>query len=353
MVKSLQSLRFVFIMLVVMSHIIGKSFDFGGECGVSFFFLLSGFILSYAYGEQVSSGVFQQKRFLQKQLSKFYPLHLLTFIVMIVLDARLGRFYEWEKLVANVLLLQSWVPSDNFYFVGNGLSWFLSDLLFFYVAFPFVFRLLTGASLRRLLTGAAVILALYAALAASIPESLINPLLYAAPWTRLIDFSIGILLFRIYTSGVGRTFGLWLSRQPSSAVTLMETALVLALVASFFVYEHSSLRFRCTALFWLVLPAVLYFFVVSDKLDGAVTRLLHHPVMQWLGGISMEIYLTHWAFMRIFYSGLVSLGFGEEGRMLPLVLLVTICLIIAVSYLTKRCFVDPIFAILMKRIRQT
>jgi len=33
-IKNLQSLRFFFIMLVVMSHIIGKSFDFGGECGV-------------------------------------------------------------------------------------------------------------------------------------------------------------------------------------------------------------------------------------------------------------------------------------------------------------------------------
>lgn len=277
MIKSLQSLRFVFIMLVVMSHIIGKSFDFGGECGVSFFFLLSGFVLSYAYGGQVSAGTFQQRRFLQKQLSKFYPLHVVTFFVMMMLDARLGRFFGWEQLVANLLLLQSWVPSDNFYFVANGLSWFLSDLLFFYVAFPFAFRLLTGQPLRRLLVGAAVVLALYAGLAVSIPEGFINPLLYAAPWTRLLDFSIGILLYRLYASEAGQSFGSWLSRQPASAVTLMEFALVLAVVASFFVYEHSSLRFRCTALFWFVLPAVLYFFVASDKLAGGSNMSVAPP----------------------------------------------------------------------------
>lgn len=351
MIKSLQSLRFVFIMLVVMSHIIGKSFDFGGECGVSFFFLLSGFVLSYAYGGQVSAGTFQQRRFLQKQLSKFYPLHVVTFFVMMMLDARLGRFFGWEQLVANLLLLQSWVPSDNFYFVANGLSWFLSDLLFFYVAFPFAFRLLTGQPLRRLLVGAAVVLALYAGLAVSIPEGFINPLLYAAPWTRLLDFSIGILLYRLYASEAGQSFGSWLSRQPASAVTLMEFALVLAVVASFFVYEHSSLRFRCTALFWFVLPAVLYFFVASDKLAGGVTCLLHHPLMQWLGGISLEIYLTHWVFMRIFYGGLTSLGVGGEERTLPLVLLATVCLIIVVAYLTKRYFVDPVYAVLVKRIK--
>ena len=46
MLRNVQALRFVFIMLIVMSHIIGRSFDFGGECGVSFFFMLSGYILS-------------------------------------------------------------------------------------------------------------------------------------------------------------------------------------------------------------------------------------------------------------------------------------------------------------------
>ena len=34
MIKTLQSLRFFFIMLVVLSHYIGTSFDFGGECVV-------------------------------------------------------------------------------------------------------------------------------------------------------------------------------------------------------------------------------------------------------------------------------------------------------------------------------
>ena len=37
MIQTLHSLRFIFIMLIVFSHIIGKTFDFGGECGVSFF----------------------------------------------------------------------------------------------------------------------------------------------------------------------------------------------------------------------------------------------------------------------------------------------------------------------------
>ncbi len=334
-----------------MSHIIGKSFDFGGECGVAFFFMLSGFVLSYNYGKEISEDTFRPVRFLEKQLAKFYPLHVLTFVVMILLDARLGRFFEWEKLVANLLLLQSWVPSDNFYYVGNGLSWFLSDLLFFYVVFPFVYRLLMHTSVRRLLVGAVVVLTLYATLAVYIPERMINPLLYAAPWTRLLDFSIGIIVLRFYLSETGKTFNAWLANKSTAMVTQAEIVLTIAVLVSFFFYEHASLRFRCASFFWLILPAVIYLFVATDQLSGYVTKLLHQPLMQWLGGISFEIYLMHYVTMRILYSGLASIGVNEEGRLTLPVLLLTLVVIFIVSYLTRRFFVSPIYARLLLLIK--
>lgn len=338
-------------MLVVMSHIIGKSFDFGGECGVSFFFILSGFVLSYAYGSRVEDGTFRLGAFLKKQLSKFYPLHLLTFFLMLGLDARLGRFYDWPKLLANAFLLQSWVPSDDFYFVANGLSWFLSDLLFFYVVFSLVFRWLNKSSLRALTIGGAVVLVLYVMLAVSIPPSLINPLLYASPITRLIDFCIGILVFRFWMSMRGKECQRFINGMSCASIGILEIVMVLMVVLSFFVYENSSLRFRCASLFWLVLPIVLYVFVTTDKMSGIVSRGLHQSLMQWLGNISLEIYLTHLVTMRIFYSILASLGMCEEQKLHPLVILMTIFIIILVSYLTKRSFVDPVFARLTKIIK--
>lgn len=352
MIQSLQSLRFVFIMLVVMSHIIGKSFDFGGECGVSFFFILSGFILSYAYGNKVETGTFRHGAFILKQLSKFYPLHLLTFVIMVALDSRLGVFYSWDKLVANLLLLQSWVPSDNFYFVGNGLSWFLSDLLFFYAMFPLVFRWSTKTSLSRLSIVGLILLVLYVWLAVSIPDKLINPLLYASPLTRLIDFTIGIWVYRFWVSDSRIRLQRRLDELSPIAVTLLELVMVAAVVASFFVYEESSLRFRCASLFWLILPFVLLVFVMTDQLSGLLTRVLHHPAMLWLGGISLEIYLIHYVLMRILYSILLTCGVDETARLSLPVILLTLAVILVMSYLTKRFFVTPIFNQLVKRIRQ-
>jgi len=52
---TLNGIRIVFALLVYISHCstpnIATPFDFGGECGVAFFFSLSGFVLSWGGGE--------------------------------------------------------------------------------------------------------------------------------------------------------------------------------------------------------------------------------------------------------------------------------------------------------------
>jgi len=46
--------------------------------------------------------------------------------------------------------------------------------------------------------------------------------------------------------------------------------------------------------------------------------------------------------LRITYSVMLSLGYGETVRKQALVLILTLTLLVLVSYLAKRCFVDPV-----------
>lgn len=349
MIKTLHSLRFVFIMFIVLSHIIGPAFDFGGECGVSFFFVLSGFVLSLAYGERIREGSFRTVPFVKKQLLKFYPLHLLTMSAMLVMDARLGVFYEWYRLLPNVLLLQSWIPDDSFFFVANGSSWFLSDMLFFYLVFSALFLFIHQSSVKGPALFGSLCLLIYVHLAVSVPEEKINAILYASPVTRIIEFMLGIALFRFYRSDVSRRWRTWLESRTELMKSLLEVLMVLIIVGFATAYPQLSPRLRCASLFWPLAPAIIFLFATVDRQGGLIARWLHQPWMLWLGGISFEIYLLHMLVMRVTQSVYLLLGFeGVVPTLLSVV--VNTVLTILVAWPVKKYFVDKIYGKLIKHV---
>ena len=343
MIKTLHALRFVFIMLIVFSHIVGERFDFGGECGVSFFFILSGFVLSLGYGDKVGHGQFDTRAFLMRQLLKFYPLHLLTLVIIVMLDAHLGRFYDWQHLVPAVLLLQSWIPLNEYNFVANGPSWFLCDIMFFYLLFSRVYLWFNRLLWSRLCSLLAIVAIVYLMFAFAVPSDSVNSILYVAPWTRLIDFCLGIILCRLYRSALGRQWELRMTGRDMTALELLAIAFV---VVSFLVYQILPQCLHCVALFWLVIPPFLLFFALAERGQGFVTRFLQQPLAQWLGGISLEVYLLHLLVFRIANSLFAGMGFEEGWQMV----IGGLGLLVLAAWSAKRFFVDKIYASLIKYV---
>lgn len=308
MIRTLQSLRFFFIMLVVISHYIGKSFDFGGECGVSFFFILSGFVLSFAYSEKITMGTYSTKSLVTKQLTKIYPLHLATFLFMYLLDLRISHDYDISVIIPTILLLQSWFPADRFYFVANGSSWFLCDMLFFYTIFALLNKYLLGNNKRTVCYAYVVALVVYICLIATLPDKLINPILYANPLTRLLDFSFGILIFKFYQSEKGTIIRDTIKRQSAITISMTEAVIILSVVLIAILYPHCPQRIRTASLFWLVIPSFIFFFSISDNSRGAFSRFLHQKPIVWLGNLSFTIYLIHMPVFRVVNNISIILG---------------------------------------------
>ena len=79
MIGSLQSLRFIFAIMIFLHHFTGNGgvglFEAGGSCGVSFFMILSGFVMSVGYFEKVQLPSFNYTSFIGKRLIRVYPLH--------------------------------------------------------------------------------------------------------------------------------------------------------------------------------------------------------------------------------------------------------------------------------------
>src|ERR1700739_1236064 len=101
MIKPLTSLRFLFALMVFLSHLqfvqdktLAKVYvDFfkEGRLGVSFFFILSGFILSLTYKQKITAGTVSKKEFWVARFARIYPLHIITFLVSIYIS--LGDFF--------------------------------------------------------------------------------------------------------------------------------------------------------------------------------------------------------------------------------------------------------------------
>lgn len=109
MIGSLQSLRFIFAIMIFLHHFTGNGgvglFEAGGSCGVSFFMILSGFVMSVGYFEKVQLPSFNYTSFIGKRLIRVYPLHFLCLIGFVVLTISTLTLFGSLKLIPNLLLL--------------------------------------------------------------------------------------------------------------------------------------------------------------------------------------------------------------------------------------------------------
>jgi peptidoglycan/LPS O-acetylase OafA/YrhL len=192
--RSLTTLRFVAAVLVLMFHLslYAQGLDpwgrlaAAGYVGVSFFFVLSGFVLTYSW--DVDAGA---RRFFRRRFARIYPMHLL-FIALAMLP--FAPTPNWAALPANILLLQSWSPDDAVVRSFSGVSWSLSCEFFFYAVFPLVVRLLWRIR-RPLLTAASLLTTAFALGAALQSRSVeLGSWLFHLPAFRLVEFLTGALL---------------------------------------------------------------------------------------------------------------------------------------------------------------
>lgn len=143
-----------------------------GYVAVSFFFVLSGFVLVYTYGGKD----FDLRRFWRARLARLYPIYLLSlllaapFFFYVVLKLNYPPLAYFRTHVASTIVLvlvmqQSWVPLAALGW--NAVAWAVSTEVFFYMVFPFLVTRFSRLSNRGLATVAlsAWMLPLAAALA--------------------------------------------------------------------------------------------------------------------------------------------------------------------------------------------
>ncbi|MDB6442554.1 acyltransferase [Pseudomonas sp. 21TX0197] len=299
-----------------------RLFSVGGWLGVSFFFVLSGFVITWSARRDDTLGAFWRRR-----LVKIYPNHLVTFVLAMILFAvPLTAVSAW---LPNLLLVHAWVPDMSVFLSVNGPSWSLCCELVFYLAFPFLLRALWKVGEDRLwLTAGLTVCAmavthwLIAEVVDDAPQIAEYPislsqwwLAYYFPPLRLFEFVLGMLMARILMTGR------WIA---------IPVAPTLALAAATY-FLAGEMPFIYSLSLTTVIPIALLITSLAAADVAQLKSWFRHPLMVWLGEISFGFYMVHLLIMMC----VTSLLDGQRFAVVPasLILAATFCLSILGGWL--------------------
>jgi peptidoglycan/LPS O-acetylase OafA/YrhL len=310
-INALTGVRFLAAMLVFLFHF-GASFSeriglphmvstflHNGKIGVSMFFVLSGFILTYTYTKSFSVK-FAFMDFFVARFARIYPVYLLALIMILPV---LPKLLDAWSVLCVLIMVQSWTsPFSSFGGTWVMQAWTLSVELFFYLCFPVLLIWMRHIKLRMILVGIFFLSLIIVALGTPwidpgvkfiplLPKE-ITPFL---PILRLPEFIFGMLICKLIF--ISPQLGDKISEFRLTLVTLLLMIILLSFT------ESVELKSVASILFGLFIIQLSYG-------KNLMVNILSSNQMVLLGGASYALYITQGPIRQWFYwtvdKGIIS-----------------------------------------------
>ncbi|MEV7027952.1 acyltransferase [Kitasatospora sp. NPDC093558] len=258
-----------------------------GALGVTFFFALSGFVLTWSAREGDTARAFWRRRYV-----KIVPNYVVAWALAMLLFA--GATTEAWRALLNLTMLQVYVPDFLTNFSVNPPGWSLAAEAVFYLFFPLLyhwFKRIPADRLKYWIAGTVAGIVLTVVVAYTIvpagtammdnePTTSATQywFAYVLPFPRLLDFALGILVARAVMAGRWRNIGMvW-------SLVLLAVSFV---AASFVPHIYGQ---RAVT----VVPAVLLIAAGAIADNEGRPSAVRNRVMVWLGEVSFAFYLLHY-----------------------------------------------------------
>lgn len=304
---SLAGLRFVCAIAVFTTHAyVSLSFNgdwtgtkatvamIVGRSALSFFFVLSGFVMTWSARPGDTARAFWRRR-----AAKIFPTHVVTWFAALILIVWTGGVISAAPAVSNLFLLHSWSPAFEINSSVNEVSWSLSCEAFFYLSFPLIHRFLSRIPVRQLPvwaggTALAVILVPLLAGTAFASEPKFAPFdvtffqywfVYLFPVTRLLEFVLGILLARAVLQG--------------SFTQVRFRHVLVSLAVAYPLAVQVPYLYSITAV--LVVPVAMAVLAGAGADIRGSSSLVRPPLMVRLGDITFAFYMVHLLVLQYLY----------------------------------------------------
>lgn len=286
-----------------------------GAVGMTFFFVLSGFVLAWAHKDGIG------REYFKKRIIRIYPAYLFMGCLTIPLLYNI----EYNKVIASVILFfttsQSWFP-ESFSVWNFGGSWSVSTEMFFYLCFPAFLGLVKKQPLFfAILTF--IISSLIYPISISINENYSTfPNLYISPIHRLPEFIFGMSLGVLFTKHGGYKHFLTLS-----------LAITVSLVILLFAAPFDNKSFIANNI--MIIPStglLIWAFATIKIYPNPITNAL-----VYLGNSSYSFYLMQLPIMLYLDKYKMNLNnYSWETKWATLFILTLILSIICYELIEKR-----------------
>ena len=278
----------------------------GGFAGVDVFFVISGFLITtHLTGEATRTGSVSLVRFFGRRILRLLPASTLVVVVAAVASFVMAPRFVWRQFGLDSMAAGSY--SLNWALAARSVDYLAEDTLpspvqhywslsveeQFYLVWPLVLlatlalvRRRAFPPLRAMALGAGVI-AVGSFGAAVLAVRAGQPSAYFTTTTRLWELALGALLAFLVP---------WLrGRLPGRVRTGLAAVAVVGLVASVVVLTGRG---------WPAWPALLptlsaALLVLAGDEPTPLARVVGHPVLAWVGGLSYSLYLWHWAVITL------------------------------------------------------
>jgi peptidoglycan/LPS O-acetylase OafA/YrhL len=317
-IATLDGIRALSVLIVILYH--GGLEWVPGDLGVSTFFVLSGFLITWLlFKEEDRTGAVSLKSFYVRRFLRIFPAYYVFLAVSIAFDYIRG--YRWDP----ALIYSSLLYVTNYYNASHGHpptaiahAWSLAIEEQFYLLWPFLFLLFRRR--KGFLISAIVTVCLWRSYLYGV-RGVSTAYVYNAFDTRFDSLAIGCLLATLLHSG---KFPKLLSRPSNIFAVFLLGLLVISRSFSSQIY-HYTIGFTVDSL----LISILIVQAIALQ-DHALGWLLEHPVSRYIGRISYPMYLYHiWA-----------IGAALRMRIwpIPTAILIAVCLASGSYYVIEKPF---------------
>lgn len=291
-IVSLQALRAIGAILIYVHHsgLKGSVVEAFGDCGVNWFFVLSGFVLAASFSHQdaglqaLSWRCFRQMeaQFMTGRFRRVAPMYYVAMLLMVVV---MKFHFSLRAAGWQGLMLQSWIPDEDVYFGLNGPAWFVSDIMVCHALFLPLLRLrMKRPQIFRMALIAGVVGYVVALWVIPVGSELYW--IYVFPPMQVPSFVMGMLLWPL----ANRFRGMVFSPQAANAIVMGSVVIV---VVALLGYDQIPMSLRLSAYWWVPTSMLIVALTATDGCRCATMAVLHWKLLVELGNAAYGFFILH------------------------------------------------------------